>query len=168
MSLFEQYHPVLTPNYKLDWLTKTPVVEMLNSFNLKTTIHTIDFNLPTEVNHIITFVNQTMSQVMNEQELTWAITDRHTNAFLGIVKITQLTEPVATISYVMFADNRKTLAEVLQRVVLFIQDHFVATSIQLFLPNDQNPLTTNQLVAIQLGFQPQGAQLSWILELPFE
>lgn len=72
MSSFEQLHPVLTPHFKLDWLTKFPVKEIIHEFSLSPPTAQTNIQIPPQQPlEVVAFVNHTMRQVMAQRELTW-------------------------------------------------------------------------------------------------
>lgn len=158
MSSFEQLHPVLTPHFRLDWLTKFPVKEIIHQFNLPATAQTT-IQLPTQPLEVVSFVNQTMRQVMAQQELTWGFSTIADPTFLGFVSLQQPHETTTNISFWYTDISTAAFSEVFQRTITFITDHFNPQQIQVSLP------TVNADVGQMLtkaGFSSAN-QLSWTL-----
>ncbi|WP_283678961.1 GNAT family N-acetyltransferase [Lentilactobacillus sp. Marseille-Q4993] len=157
MSTFEKYHPVLTPHYQLDWLTQTPVKEIFALYQNEHIETSLTLAKPTEILDTVRNVNHTMQAVMSEEELTWGITDKDTNEFVGIIKIYNLKSETKTakISFVLRHDESDVLVyEVLKRAIKFVIDHFDTETIEISLhqkdaiiPTVLNELKFNQTSA---------------------
>ncbi|GEO67452.1 GNAT family N-acetyltransferase [Levilactobacillus spicheri] len=70
MSSFEGYHPLLTPNFRFDWLTQ---------FRLKQVATLTQRDLADTAE----WVNGTMRQTMSRTALTWGIERRATHKLVG-------------------------------------------------------------------------------------
>ncbi|MFC6255133.1 GNAT family N-acetyltransferase [Secundilactobacillus hailunensis] len=79
MAKFELYHPILTPHYQLDWLTNFKVKDV-NA--LRQTINPKESMLETA-----NYVNREMSTIMNDQALTWGVSDKQQDDLLAIVNL---------------------------------------------------------------------------------
>lgn len=79
MAKFELYHPILTPHYQLDWLTNFKVKDV-NA--LRQAGHPTESMLETA-----NYVNREMSTIMNDQALTWGVSDKQQDDLLAIVNL---------------------------------------------------------------------------------
>ncbi|GAX04781.1 hypothetical protein IWT25_00074 [Secundilactobacillus pentosiphilus] len=79
MAKFELYHPILTPHYQLNWLTQFKVKD-INALRQRLNIHE-------SMIETATYVNREMSTVMNDQALTWGISNKQQDDFIGIVNL---------------------------------------------------------------------------------
>ena len=68
MTKFELYHPILTPHYQLNWLTQFKVKDV-NTLRRRLTAHE-------SMIETANYVNREMSTVMNDQALTWGISNK--------------------------------------------------------------------------------------------
>jgi len=79
MAKFELYHPILTPHYQLDWLT---------NFKVKDVNALRQISQPTEsILETANYVNREMSTIMNDQALTWGVSDKQQDDLLAIVNL---------------------------------------------------------------------------------
>lgn len=85
MSQFEKYHPILTPHYTFDWLTKARVIDVFNLYQTSTPTATME-TTATQINHI-------MREIFHDRQLIWGVTDRTTTKFVGQVALRPLTLP---------------------------------------------------------------------------
>lgn len=164
MSKFEKYHPVLTANYTLDWLTQTPVKQIFDLYQGPTFETSLTVDRPKDILETVHNVNHTMQKVMGEQELTWGITDSATGDFLGIIKAFNLkaADGTAQISFITKTHQPETLLlQVVQRTVKFIIDHFESDQVLIHLEEpDDNVIE----VIESLGFK-SNANANWSLQL---
>ncbi|MFC6170400.1 alanine acetyltransferase [Loigolactobacillus jiayinensis] len=74
---FEHYHPMMSANYTLDWLTHTP-------------LKTVHDNIPTQrsMTEMAQVVSQAMQLIMHNQALIWGIVQRADQQFCGIASLT--------------------------------------------------------------------------------
>ncbi|MBW1605234.1 hypothetical protein [Lactobacillus sp. Sy-1] len=81
MNHFEGLHPILTANYRLDWLTKfkLPAVTQLRA----------ELNQPSNLEATSRWINETMRRVMGGSELCWGLGDKQ-GKLMGIITITNL------------------------------------------------------------------------------
>ncbi|WP_203649892.1 hypothetical protein [Secundilactobacillus yichangensis] len=79
MAKFELYHPILTPHYQLNWLTQFKVKD-INA--LRQRINPSETMIETA-----NYINREMSTVMNDQALTWGVSDKQQEDFIGIVSL---------------------------------------------------------------------------------
>ncbi|AQW21373.1 hypothetical protein PL11_005225 [Lentilactobacillus curieae] len=164
MSQFEKYHPILTPNYTLDWLTQTPVKNIFELYQGNNYETSLTIKRPSSILDTVRNVNHTMQKVMAEKELTWGITDSDSGEFLGVIKAFDLSEdtPEAKISFVTKAQQpEELLFQVVKRTVKFIIDHFASTKVAIHLEKDNQSVT--QILKL-LGFI-QANQGRWVLSL---
>lgn len=107
MSKFELYHPILTPHYQLNWLTHFKAKDV-NDLRQKINPHETMIETAN-------YINREMSTVMNDKALTWGISDKQTDQFMGIVKLAPLTdhfkETLLTITNVS-EDNTMLVSEI--------------------------------------------------------
>lgn len=160
MSSFEQLHPVLTPHFKLDWLTKFPVKEIIHEFSLSPTAQT-NIQIPQQPLEVVAFVNHTMRQVMAQKELTWGFSTLVAPTFLGFISIQNPHEEVTNISFWYTDISTAAFSEVFNRTVTFITDHFESKIIQVQLNNVNSELST---LFTQAGFTTVN-ELTWQLKL---
>ncbi|WP_268912419.1 GNAT family N-acetyltransferase [Lentilactobacillus sp. SPB1-3] len=173
MSKFEKYHPVLTANYTLDWLTQTPVKQIFDLYQGATFETSLTVQRPKAIIDTVKNVNQTMQKVMSEQELTWGITDSNSGDFLGIIKAFHLKEPNegAQISFITKIHQPETLLlQVVQRTVKFIIDHFDSTRVKINLAKDNQQVvkTIETLGFVSLGNGDYSLELTPELRANFE
>ncbi|BDR59726.1 hypothetical protein [Xylocopilactobacillus apicola] len=79
MTNFEKFHPLLTANFKLDWLTTVPLNVLLA------------FGYSAEEVHL------KMQQTMRGAQLSYAIVERASNSFQGVLTI-KFSESTAEIA----------------------------------------------------------------------
>ena len=116
MSQFEKYHPLLTPHYAFDWLTKNRVLDIFNLYqSIKEPTITME--------ETAAIINDTMRTIFSDQQLVWGVTDKATDDFVGQVGFTSLNleQRTATIEIAIVATYHRndTLTEILQRLVSF-------------------------------------------------
>lgn len=160
MPSFEQLHPVLTPHFRLDWLTKFPVKEIIHEFSLAPTAQT-NLTIPNQPLEVVAFVNQTMRQVMAQQELTWGFAALDNPSFLGFISIQNPHEEVTDISFWYTDISTAAFSEIFSRTVTFITDHFETKIIQVKL-NTVNLELSN--IFKQTGFTSPD-ELTWQLQV---
>ncbi|WP_048001051.1 GNAT family N-acetyltransferase [Lactiplantibacillus herbarum] len=116
MSQFEKYHPLLTPHYAFDWLTKNRVIDV---FNLYQSIKEPAITMETTA----ALVNDTMRAIFSDQQLVWGVTDKATDDFVGQVGFTSLNldQHAATVKIAVVAAYHRSepLTEILQRLISF-------------------------------------------------
>ncbi|GAB6092787.1 GNAT family N-acetyltransferase [Furfurilactobacillus curtus] len=113
---FERYHPIMTAHYVLDWLTMYKVKDIFALRHDETVAAMIGRNVDADLMTTTTYVNRTMSQVMNNEALIWGIGDKLTQQYLG------------TFSFLHFDTNR-TVAEIQFELLPVIQQHGVMTEV---------------------------------------
>lgn len=83
MAKFELYHPILTPHYQLDWLT---------NFKVKDVNALRQISQPTEsILETANYVNREMSTIMNDQALTWGVSNKQQDDLLAIINLAPVT-----------------------------------------------------------------------------
>lgn len=160
MPSFEQLHPVLTPHFRLDWLTKFPVKEIIHELSLTPTAQT-QMPIPKQPLEVVAFINHTMRQVMAQQELTWGFATLAAPTFVGFISIQNPHEEVTDISFWYTDIDTAAFSEVFNRTVTFIIDHFEPKIIQVQLQTT-NPELSN--LFSQAGFNSTD-QLTWQLNV---
>lgn len=152
MSQFEKYHPILTPHYTFDWLTKVRAVDV---FHL---CQQVDAGQPTMLT-TADYINQTMREIFHDQQLVWAISDRQTDQFIGRAGFApiDMTTKTATISVELLAKmvTPATLSELYQRLLTFGTDELHLTQLTVNLPVENTDSTT---ILNKLGFTAVTAQ----------
>ena len=115
MSQFEKYHPILTPHYAFDWLTKVRVVDVFNLY--QTTDTTVTMAATADR------INQVMREIFNDRQLIWGVTDRTTNDFCGQVGFAPIDMAAhqATLTVQLTDANHDVapLTKILERLVAF-------------------------------------------------
>ncbi|MFC6181728.1 GNAT family N-acetyltransferase [Lactiplantibacillus daowaiensis] len=149
MTKFEKYHPILTPHYTFDWLTKSRVKDVWllqqQANPAETMLMTADM------------INQTMRDIFHDQKLVWGITDRQTDQFIGSASLTALTTatPRLTVHLITAQATTAALTEIYTRLTAFATNELgVATLTVPLTPTDQ--LSTPILT--KLGYQPDATQ----------
>ncbi|WP_436670416.1 GNAT family N-acetyltransferase [Lactiplantibacillus argentoratensis] len=140
MSQFEKYHPILTPHYTFDWLTKVRVIDVFNLYQTSNETATME-KTAAQINH-------TMREIFHDHQLVWGVTDRETNAFVGQVGFApiDMAEHEATLSVDLTATYQQvtTLKEILERLVAFGTVELKLHQLTLTLPR-QDPLMAQVL-----------------------
>lgn len=113
---FERYHPIMTAHYVLDWLTMYKVKDIFTLRNDATVAARSGRDIDADLMATTTYVNRTMSQVMNNEALIWGIGDKLTQQYLG------------TFSLLHFDEHRDT-AEIQFELLPTIQRHGVMTEV---------------------------------------
>lgn len=130
MSQFEKYHPILTPHYTFDWLTKVRVIDVFNLYQTSNATATME-TTAAQINH-------TMREIFHDHQLVWGVTDRDTNAFVGQVGFAPIdtAKHEATLSVDLTATYQQvtTLREILERLVAFGTVELKLNRLTLILP----------------------------------
>ena len=137
MTSFERFHPVLTPNFQLDWLTESPIKAVHALYTDRHTYQTADIpTAPGAILETVKSVSQTMQQVMRQNELTWGITQTNNNQLVGVIKILNLnrTPDAAKIAFIVKTPG--ILKEVLVRTIQFVKDHFKVSQLTITLTKE--------------------------------
>lgn len=145
MAQFEKYHPILTPHYALDWLTKARAIDVQRLYADNT-------NAPVPITTVATTINQTMRAIFRDQKLVWGVSDRASDAFVGQVGFDpiDMTTHQATLQVSVCPDYQTaaTLQELYQRLVAFGTAELKLTTLTVQPVDDP---TTEILTT--LGFQ---------------
>lgn len=135
MSQFEKYHPILTPHYTFDWLTKARVIDVFDLYQAKTTTATMEATA-TQINHI-------MREIFHDRQLVWGVIDRTTNKFVGQVGFAPIDTAKHTGTLIINLrpayQQTTTLTEILERLVAFGTVELKLQQLTLNLPQ-QSPL----------------------------
>lgn len=152
MTSFEKFHPVLTAHLTLDWLTQTPVKSIDDLFSKPTITTAKAERMPSQILDTVKEINHIMRRVMNGKELTWGITDSNSESFVGIVSLRGFEETTehGSIEFIIDQDHSECLAEVVERTVLFAQDHFTFNQISITFTNAS---TQTQKELTGIGFK---------------
>ncbi|KAF0500470.1 GNAT family N-acetyltransferase [Pediococcus acidilactici] len=123
MKKFEFYHPILTNQYSLDWLTKTKVKDIFALRSHPQIAQHEHRSADQELTDTVAYVNQVMRQVMNNHALVWGITRRADQQFIGILGLTEFADhpQQATIQFTLPDETLPVAAmtEVLKRLIIF-------------------------------------------------
>ena len=133
MSSFEQLHPVLTPHFRLDWLTKFPIKEVINELSSDRPVGSTTLEVPEQPLETVHFVNGIMRKVMNQHELTWGISPLNADNFLGLISIQHPHAEVSSLAFWYTGMTTEEFGEILSRVVTFVTDHFDTQKLQIKL-----------------------------------
>lgn len=148
MSQFEKYHPILTPHYAFDWLTKARAIDVLHLDQQRTPA---DHSLTSTA----TRINQTMRDIFSDQQLIWGVSDRQTGAFLGQVGYApiDMTAKTATLTVDLMANfqTEPVYTEIIERLVAFGTAELKLTELTVTLPTTTPTLVT---VLKRLNFTP--------------
>ncbi|KRM98430.1 hypothetical protein [Loigolactobacillus rennini] len=123
---FELYHPMMSTNYTLDWLTQTPLKQ-------------IKAALPSQSSMTATAqqINQAMQLIMHNQALIWGITHRQTKTFCGIVRLDISPDQQATLKF-SYRQQTLTLAAQLEIIAYLAAFTFKQLKLQRFVVNTAN------------------------------
>ncbi|PWG00099.1 GNAT family N-acetyltransferase [Levilactobacillus bambusae] len=117
MVLFEQYHPILTPHYTLDWLTEFDLMKV-HQARLGLNHYAASGLTEPTIQQTANFVNQTMHDIMTEKELTWGIKTRSDNFFVGMVSLMAITKTSAELRFMLFNESEiDQHQEIITRVI---------------------------------------------------
>ena len=134
MSQFEKYHPILTPHYTFDWLTKARVIDVFNLYQTSTPTATME-TTATQINHI-------MREIFHDRQLIWGVTDRTTTKFVGQVGFTPIDTANHTGTLIINLrpayQQATTLTEILERLVAFGTVELKLQQLTLNLPQQNS------------------------------
>jgi len=120
MSSFEGYHPLLTPKFRFDWLTR---------FKLKNVAELTNRDLAETAD----WINNTMRSTMKRATLTWGIERRQTHKLVGWGGFLELDLPAHT-GHAGLAGKRLPVSEqqeIVDRLVNFGRDELQLTELKL-------------------------------------
>lgn len=138
MPKLEKYHPILTPHYTFDWLTKARVKDV---FSLtQQTQPTSQATLLTTADNI----NQTMRDIFHDQKLIWGITQRDNDHLIGQAGFDplDLDGQTATLTVTLFPSQQQgpVLTELYDRLVAFGCHELGLTTLTVTLPKPDQQL----------------------------
>ncbi|WP_367296252.1 GNAT family N-acetyltransferase [Levilactobacillus yonginensis] len=136
MSSFEGYHPLLTPLFRFDWLTR---------FNLKNVADLANEDLAATAE----WVNTTMHDTMSRTALTWGIERRQTHKLVGWAGFTAL-DLTTHKGQIRFIGKRLPVTEqqeIVDRLVNFGRDELQLTTLKLTAPE-----RLDDVVLVAAGF----------------
>ena len=159
MPSFDQFHPILTPNFTLDWLTQSPIKDIDKLFESPKSIKSAGFGTnPSTILQTVKIVSTTMQKIMNQQELSWGITATKSEKFIGQISIINPKNPLKESTIEFILDKPSSLNEPLSRTVSFIKDHFETKKIIINLISENDQLTA---ALLENNFQSRN-NLSWL------
>lgn len=139
MPKLEKYHPILTPNYTFDWLTKSRVKDV---FTLT------EQTQPTAQPTILSTadeINQTMRDIFHDKKLIWGITDRKTDQLIGRAgfELLDFVNHTATLTVTLLPAQRQLaiLTEIYGRLVAFGRHELALTTLTVALLQADPQLT---------------------------
>ncbi|AVK61418.1 GNAT family N-acetyltransferase [Lactobacillus sp. CBA3605] len=151
MSKFEKYHPLLTPHYTFDWLTKVRVKSVFTLYQQMSDTQTPPTMLTTADQ-----LNQTMREIFHDQKLVWGISTRPTDQFVGQAGFDpiDLTTKTAVLTVTVLSAHHQTavLTEIYQRLIAFAWHELHLTHLTV-VPAADDIITRHLLV--QLDFVPK-------------
>lgn len=162
MTNFEKFHPVIIPNFRFDWLTQSDIKQINQLFNTASAHKTRDIVIPPTLIDTVHYVNETMRQVMNRQQLTWGITQTEATDFVGIINLLNINDAnTATIAFILAPQLSKTAVQaIIKRGLEFIADHFAPTAVTISI--EGNAFLADTLIA--MGFtSPNGIEFTYQL-----
>lgn len=147
MSSFEGYHPLLTPTFRFDWLTRFKLKNVADLTNQ-------------ELGETADWVNTTMRNTMSRTALTWGIERRRTHKLIGWGGFTDL-DLIAHRGQACLAGKRLPAAEqqeIVDRLVNFGREELQLT--KLTLPDATR---LDDAVLLAAGFVQTDGQWRWTL-----
>lgn len=148
---FELYHPMMSTNYTLDWLTQTP-------------LKLVKTALPPQQSMADTAeqVNHAMQLVMHNQALIWGITQRQTNTFCGIVQLDiNAAKQQATLTF-SYRKQTLTLAAQLELITYLAAFTFKQLKLQQFSVNLATSAAGLQQQLLAQNYSPSKEKMSLI------
>jgi len=134
MPKFEKYHPILTPHYTFDWLTKARAKDVLAFYQQFTPVTETVPTMLTTADRI----NHTMRDIFHDQKLVWGISRRADDQFIGQAGFDPIDtdQQTATLQvHVMPAAHQQTtLAELYTRLTEFGTQELGLTKLNVTLP----------------------------------
>ncbi|AVK63989.1 GNAT family N-acetyltransferase [Lactobacillus sp. CBA3606] len=150
MTKFEKYHPLLTPHYTLDWLTKVRVKNVLTLYQQMSNAQT-----PPTILTTADQLNQTMREIFHDQKLVWGISTRPTDQFIGQAGFDpiDLTAKTAVLTVTVLTAHHQiaVLTEIYQRLIAFAWHELHLTHLTV-IPAADDTMTRSLLS--QLDFVP--------------
>lgn len=104
MEQLRNYHPILTENYRWDFLSNLSGKALMNFLN-------------TDINTTAQFANQAMQQIMSNQGLIWGVTLKNSSILIGLIELTDIHNQDLTLN---LRFQQEVPAEILSRLRYFI------------------------------------------------
>ncbi|MCK8606748.1 hypothetical protein [Apilactobacillus ozensis] len=108
MQSFEWLHPILTPTFKLDWLSNFKIKDV-NLLQKQS-------NYQTSIEQSMDYVNATMQKIMQTENLVWGIQKRKNNQLVGIIKISNLNKKTTFIEFINDSLSQIEQEQILERI----------------------------------------------------
>jgi len=132
MPKLEKYHPILTPHYTLDWLTKARVKDVLTLQSQAQPDQALTMLATADG------INQTMREIFHDQKLVWGITQQSNDHLIGQAGFNplDLTTKTGQLTVTVLAEQATTavLTELYQRLVDFATHELGLTELRVTLP----------------------------------
>ncbi|MCK8624428.1 hypothetical protein [Apilactobacillus xinyiensis] len=112
MKSFEWLHPILTPHFKLDWLTKFKLKEV-NDFQNQN-------NLQQSMNQSMNYINETMKNVMEMKALVWGVEENESKNLIGIIEVNDL-DASTCVKFIGNKISSKSQKAILDRITPLLQ-----------------------------------------------
>ncbi|UQS84428.1 hypothetical protein MOO46_04010 [Apilactobacillus apisilvae] len=118
MKSFEGIHPILTNNFRLDWLTEFKLQDVID-FQKKS-------DPESDIASTGNFINAAMIDVMRKKALLWGIENKETHQFIGMGGIANISEgDTAPTIYLNIIEIDTTLEmEILNRIHKLAKDYW--------------------------------------------
>ncbi|MCL0318705.1 hypothetical protein [Apilactobacillus xinyiensis] len=113
MKSFEWLHPILTPHFKLDWLTKFKLKEV-NDFQNQN-------NLQQSMNQSMNYINETMKNVMEMKALVWGVEENESKNLIGIIEVNDLDDSSTCVKFIGNKISSKSQKAILDRITPLLQ-----------------------------------------------
>lgn len=147
MPKLEKYHPILTPHYTFDWLTKARVKDVLTLQSQEQSNQALTMLTTADM------INQTMREIFHDQKLVWGITQRSNDHLIGQAGFDplDLTAKTGQLTVTVLAEQatNAVLTELYQRLVDFAIKELGLTELRVTLPQP-NPIVA--AILAQLSF----------------
>ena len=104
MEQLRNYHPILTENYRWDFLSNLSGKALMNFLN-------------TDINATAQFANQAMQQIMSNQGIIWGVTLKNSSTLIGLIELTHIHTQDLTLD---LRFKQKVPTEILIRLRYFI------------------------------------------------
>ncbi|MCX2455106.1 GNAT family N-acetyltransferase [Lacticaseibacillus nasuensis] len=138
MAQFEQYHPILSAHYRLDWLTTFKLKDVFALRHDAQAAAQSDRPVATSFEEAARTLNRAMLDVMNNNALLYGIGSRQTGALLGSFAIAHFAadRTTATVQFeTLPTTDREVMVEVLPRMVGFAFFELGLTQVTAQLPD---------------------------------
>lgn len=104
MEQLRNYHPILTENYRWDFLSNLSGKALMDFLN-------------TDINTTAQFANQAMQQIMSNQGIIWGVTLKNSSSLIGLIELTDIHNQELTLNLHF---QQEVPAEILSRLRYFI------------------------------------------------